>query len=168
MRWPALVAFTLAALASHAASAGRTHFAWLYGSELVPERGTEVETWIVEENKKGDNKRDETSFWWAPVFSVSQHLELAITIEAAYENEHDGNAGVHFSRWGGAVRYRPRSPDPVDAGPFATLFRVGAKRLIEDRAGVRLEADLVASVSGGRLFAEVDLGGITERVAGAN
>jgi hypothetical protein len=151
------------------AEAGRTHFGWLYGTDIVPERGTELETWIVEENKKGGNHRDETSFWWAPVFALTEHLEIAIPIEAEYANEHDGSTDlVHFTRWGGELRYRPQSPDPIDAGPFATLARVAAKRLIEDRAGVRLEADLVASVSSKNVFAEIDLGGITERVPDAN
>ena len=39
-----------------AADAGCTHLGWLSGAELVPERGTEVENWIVEENKKGDDR----------------------------------------------------------------------------------------------------------------
>src|SRR5215467_10278192 len=60
MRHRLALAFVL--FASQHAHAGRTHFAWFYGTELVPENGTEVETWIVEENKKGDNNRDETSF----------------------------------------------------------------------------------------------------------
>jgi len=166
-------ALQLAVLASlltggRAAHAGRGHFGWLYGSELVPENGTEVETWILEENKKGDNNRDETSFWWGPVFSLTQHLEIAVPIEAAFEDEHDGNAGVSFTRWGAEFRYRPQSPDPIDAGPLATVFRAGAKRIIEDRAGVRFEADLIASLNVGRVFAEIDLGGITERVPDAN
>src|SRR5262245_37612102 len=96
---------TALALGGGPAHAGRSHFGWLYGSELVPENGTEVETWILEENKKGDNKRDETSFWWGPVFSLTQHLEFAIPVEAAFEDEHDGNASVHFSRWGVEARY---------------------------------------------------------------
>jgi hypothetical protein len=167
MRWWMVAAFVVA-IAPRPALAGRSHFAWLYGSEVVPERGTEVETWIVEENKKGDNNRDETSFWWGPVMALSEHVELAIPIEASYEDEHDGNARVHFVRWGGELRYRPQSPDLVDAGPFATLFRVGAKRLIEDRAGVRLEGDLVASVTTSRVILSIDLGAITERVPDAN
>jgi hypothetical protein len=163
------LALVLLAIANHHAEAGRTHFAWLYGSELVPERGSEVETWIVEENKKGDAKSDETSFWWGPVIALTQHLEIAIPIEAAYEDEHDGNGGaVHFTRWGGEVRYRPQSPDAIDAGPLATLFRLGAKRLIEDRAGVRFEADVVASLRRGRLVIAVDVGGITQRIPDAN
>lgn len=145
------------------AHAGRTHFGWLYGSEVIPERGVEIENWIVEENKKGDEKSDETSFWWGPVVALTQHLEFAISAEAA-----DETSGVHFTRWGGEVRYRPQSPDPIDAGPFTTLFRVGAKRLIQDRAGIRGEADIVASYTAGRAIISVDLGGVFERVPGAN
>jgi hypothetical protein len=169
MRHLTLCALLVVLASGRSAHAGRTHFGWLYGSELVPENGTEVETWIVEENKKGSNERDETSFWWGPVFAVTQHLELAIPIEAAYANEHDGSTDlVHFTRWGAEFRYRPQSPDPIDAGPVATLFRAGAKRLIEDRAAVRFEADLVVSVNSGRVFALIDLGAITQRVPGAN
>jgi len=145
------------------AVAGRTHFAWLYGSDVIPERGVEVENWIVEENNKGDAKIDETSFWWGPVIALTQHVEFAISVEAA-----DETSGVHFTRWGGEARYRPQSPDPIDAGPFATLFRAGAKRLIHDRDGVRGEADIVASYTRGRALVAVDLGAILERVPGAN
>ena len=137
------------------AHAGRTHFGWLYGSEVIPERGVEIENWILEENKKGDAKTDETSFWWGPVIALTQHLEFAISAEAA-----DETSGVHFTRWGAEARYRLQSPDPIDAGPLSTLFRIGAKRLIHDRAGVRGEADIVASYVSGRAVVSVDLGGV--------
>jgi hypothetical protein len=150
------------------AHAGRSHFAWLYGSDIVPERGTEVETWILEENGEGDKKERETAFWWGPVFAVTPHLELAIAIEAEYKDERDGRGGdVHFTRWGGELRYRVQSPDPVDAGPFVTKFRVAAKRLIENRAGVQLEADAILSYQRGRVFALVDLGAVLENIPGA-
>ncbi len=159
------LAVMVAVLVSYAAPAhaGRTHFGWLYGSEVIPERGVEIENWIVEENKKGDEKSDETSFWWGPVVALTQHLEFAISAEAA-----DETSGVHFTRWGGEVRYRPQSPDPIDAGPFTTLFRVGAKRLIQERAGVRGEADIVATYAAGRAVMSLDLGGIFQRVPGDN
>ncbi|HSD89606.1 MAG TPA: hypothetical protein VLB44_18875 [Kofleriaceae bacterium] len=151
--------FIVAALRAQSAHAGRTHFAWLYGSDVIPERGVEVENWIAEENKKGDAKADETSFWWGPVMALSQHVEFAISGEAA-----DGTEGVSFTRWGADVRYRPQSPDPIDAGPFATLFRIGAKRLIHERDGVRGEADAVASYTAGLAIISVDLGAVYEHV----
>ena len=156
MRRLAVMALGLVSFAAPA-HAGRTHFGWLYGSEVIPERGVEIENWILEENKKGDAKVDETSFWWGPVIALTQHLELAISAEAA-----DETSGVEFKRWGAEARYRLQSPDPIDAGPFATLFRIGAKRMIHDRAGVRGEADVVASYTAGRVITSVDLGGLIE------
>ena len=147
------------------AHAGRTHFGWLYGTDIIPERGVELENWIIEENQKHENgvTTVETSFWWGPVVALTQHVEFAISAEAS-----DETSGVHFTRWGGEVRYRPQSPDPIEAGPFATLFRVGAKRLIQERSGVRIEADAVASYTAGRVFALLDMGGIAEHSAAAD
>jgi len=158
------VAVTAAMLVSWAGSAhaGRSHFGWMYGSDIVPERGVEIESWILEENQKGDAKTGETAFWWGPVTALTQHLELAVSVEA---NEEDGSP--HFTRWGADLRYRPQSPDAIDAGPFATKFRIGAKRLILDRAGVRGEADIIASYTAGKLFAQIDAGAVYEHVPNA-
>ena len=159
-----LVLAALAVLATaRGADAGRTHFGWLYGTDIVPERGVELETWILEENQEGDAKENETAFWWGPVVAFTPHLEFAISIEAEYKDAKDGNAGVHFTKWGGEVRYRLQSPDPIDAGPFVTKFRAGAKRIVEDRAAYQLEADVIASYESGRIFALVDIGIVTER-----
>ena len=144
------------------AHAGRTHFGWLYGSDIIPERGVELESWITEENQKGDANGGETAFWWGPVMALTAHVELAISAEA---NQEEGQAS--FTKWGVDLRYRPQSPDLVDAGPFATKFRVAAKRLILDRAGVRGEADAIASYTAGRVFAQIDAGAIYEHVPGA-
>ena len=145
-------------LGATSARAGRTHFAWSYGTDIIPERGTELETWILEENKKGDDQVDQTAFWWGILFAFTPHIEIGITAEAQFEKSNVEEGDVHFTRWGGEVRYRPQSPDPIDAGPFATLFRLGAKRLIEERAGFRIEADAVASYQTGRVFAAIDAG----------
>ncbi len=163
----AIVGLALAAM-TQSAEAGRTHLAWSYGTDIVPERGTEVETWILEENGEGDAKENETAFWWGAVMAFTQHLEFAISIEAEYKDDRMGAAGPRFTRWGGEFRYRFQSPDPVDAGPIATKVRAGAKRLIEDRSGVQLEADLIASYQSGRVFALVDAGVVFERLPGGN
>jgi hypothetical protein len=162
MRRAAITAAVLVCCAS-SAHAGRSHFGWLYGSDIVPERGVEIESWILEENQKGDAKTGETAFWWGPVTALTQHLELAISVEA---NEESGSP--NFTRWGADLRYRPQSPDAIDAGPFATKFRIGAKRLILDRAGVRGEADIIASYTVGRLFAQIDAGAVYQRVPDAD
>lgn len=149
------------------ASAGRTHYGWLYGTEVNPEHGVEVETWIREENNKGDLDEQETLLWWAPVVGLTEHLELAVPFEARYEASDEKDAAVHFVRWGAEVRYRFDSPDPILAGRVTTLARIGAKRLIEERTGVRGEADLVVAFEEGRFHSEIDVGVVTAKAGDA-
>jgi hypothetical protein len=156
MRRSLITAAIVLAYASPA-HAGRSHFGWMYGTDIIPERGVEIESWILEENHKGDSNGGETAMWWGPVMAFTPHLEFAISLEAA---EEDGSP--HFTRWGADFRYRFQSPDTVDAGPFALKVRGGAKRLILDRAGVRGETDIIASYTAGRVFAQVDAGAILQ------
>src|SRR5262245_38460466 len=126
--WLALV---LVAAAAVPAQAGRSHYGWLYGSEVGPERGVELETWIFERNGRGDADTEETSVWWAPVIGVTDHIELAIPIETEW-NDHGGESPptTQLVRWGAEVRWRPQSIDPVEAGPLTTLLRAGVKRVV--------------------------------------
>jgi len=157
-------AFIALLLGSATAHAGRSHFGWSYGTDIIPERGTELEWWILEENKEGDTNKDETAFWWGLLFAVTPHWEVGITTEAQFEKSDVEEPDVRFTRWGGELRYRPQSPDPIDAGPFATKFRLGVKRLIEERAGIRGEADVIASYTKGRIHVAADLGVIGIRL----
>jgi hypothetical protein len=152
-----------ATLVARSAAAGRTHYGWLYGTEVNPERGVEVETWILQEN--GKDGVDETLAWWAPVVGLTERLELAIPFEAAYEAESGGEGETNFERFGGELRYRFNSPDPVQSGPITVLARGGVKRLVRHRSGIRGEADLVVAFEQGRFHAEVDIGAIAERVS---
>jgi len=157
------VASALAALlCAREAQGGRTHYGWLYGTEVNPERGVEIESWILQEN--GKDGEDETLAWWAPVVGLTEHLELAIPLEAAYSAE-GGEGSTNFERFGGELRYRFNSPDPLVAGPITVLARGAVKRLVQARSGMRGEADLVVAFEQGRFHAEVDLGSIAERVS---
>ena len=40
-------------------SAGRTPYGWLYGTEVMPERGAEIQTWVAEKN--GEPPDDSTT-----------------------------------------------------------------------------------------------------------
>jgi hypothetical protein len=151
-------------LAAGRASAGRTPFGWNYGTEVNPERMIESEVWISEENKKGDALADETLIWWAPTIGITPHLEGAIPIEFARTADAMTPASTHIDHWGGELRYRFNSPDPIEAGPFTALLRVAAKRIVDARAGIRGEADLVLQVETGRLLVLADLGLVSEHV----
>ena len=161
MRWFAALV-VVASLASRA-HAGRSHFAWSYGTDIIPERGLELESWINEENHKDGSNSGETSFWWGPVLALTEHVEFAISMEA-----HDEDSVTSFERWGADVRYRPQSPDAVDAGPFATKFRAGVKRLVHERDAVRGEVDAIASYTAGRVFVLFDAGAVYEHASAAD
>lgn len=167
-----IAAGTLVALAmiagagGRAAQAGRSLFGWSYGTEVNPVRMVELETWISEENKRGDAKTDKTLIWWGPTIGLTDHLELAIPIEFSAEGVNGGGIDTELIRWGGELRYRFDSPDPVEAGDFTLLARVAMKRAVTERAGFRAEADLIAGYEHGRIAAVVDAATIIEHVPG--
>ncbi len=154
--------FALALCAPSVASAGRTFYGWLYGTEVMPERGAELQTWVVEEDNKGNNHAKETSLWWGPLIGVTDQLELALPVEFSWTIEDGGQPTFTLQRFGAEARYRFVSQDPVEAPPFAPLVRVAVKRDVTIRDIVRPEADLVGSYESGAVHALVDLGGIGE------
>jgi hypothetical protein len=137
------------------ADAGRTHYGWLSASEVDPERGVELETWIIEEDGVGyTGSERETFVWWAPVVGITDHLELALPIEA-----YEGGLG----RYGAELRWRPDSPDELEQGAFTTVVRGGAKRVISAHDALHLEAGVVVAYQHDRIHAEVDAGAVLER-----
>lgn len=159
MRIPIAIALLLAAASP--AHAGRTQFGWLYDSEVNPERGVELETWILEENGKGDSDIQETLIWWGPVVGVTDQLELAIPIEIRWEDDEDAAAAhVDIVRFGAEARWRLVTSDPEEAPAFVPLLRFGVKRLVTERDAARVEADVVLTYDVGRIHANLDLGAI--------
>ena len=138
------------------AHAGRTFFGWLYGTEVMPERGAEIQTWVYEKNGRGPLK--ETGLWWSPLIGVTDQLELALPVEFAWTRADGGDADFTFTHWGVEARYRLVSQDPEDAPAFAPLIRAAVKRDVGVRNAVQPEVDLVASYDIGRVQLLVDLG----------
>jgi hypothetical protein len=161
-RFTLLLAIALVMVVDRSAAAGRTPFGWLYGTEVNPERMVESETWISEENLEGPAKSTETLIWWAPTIGITDRLEAAIPIEAARTADMATPPSTNIERWGAELRYRLTSPDPVDAGPVSALIRVGAKRIVDVRNGVRGEADVVVAYEAGRVLVSADLGFVSE------
>ncbi len=152
----------LAAAAPGAAHAGRTPFGWLYGTEVMPERGAELQTWVAEENGKEPGDLHDTTLWWGALVGVTDRLELALPVEMLWR-EQDGVApSFTVHRFGLEARYRFVSPDPVEAPALAPLVRVAVKRDVTRRGRVRAEVDLVASYRAGRVLALIDVGVIGE------
>jgi hypothetical protein len=146
------------------AHAGRTFYGWLYGTEVMPERGAELMTWVSEENRKSDeNNASQTDWWIGPLIGVTDNLELALPVEVTWaRSDVPGSAHTSLDKFGIEARYRFVTQDPVDAPPFVPLLRVAVKRLVLQRDTIRPEADFVASYQSGRLHTLVDLGLIGE------
>ena len=165
----AAVAFGVA-LAPAPAHAGRTDYGWLFGTEMMPERTVELQTWTYEENGR-PGVLDETSLWWGPVIGITDQLEISLPIEATWRAGSTATtpstpATFALTDYGVDVRYRLVSADPVAAGPVVPLVRVAVKRDIDTRSAVITEADLVIGVQRGRVHALLDAGVTAELASG--
>lgn len=146
------------------AHAGRTFYGWLYGSEVMPERGAELQSWITELNFEN---RVETNWLFGAQVGVTDQLELGFPLEIDWSRDTDPATGMvsastRFARYGIEARYRFVTQDPVEAPAFAPLLRVGVKRLILDRDAVQPEADFVISYETGVVQVLADLGFVAQ------
>jgi len=141
------------------ASAGRTHYGWINGTEVVPERGVELETWVQDLDNVGETERDETSLWWSVTLGVTDRLEISLPIELSWARAGAAPGTTQLDRWGAEARYRFVSSDPVDAPALVPLARLAIKREVDERRAVDVEAELALSYEQGRLHAIASLSG---------
>ena len=161
------LAFLLAAcVLPRSAHAGRNIYGWLYGTEVLPERGVELQTWIWDENDKYGQRIRETWLLWGPVVGVTDQLELSLPVELAWTDTTMTNAmgmsveavSFTFKRFGIEARYRFASPDPAEAPALVPLLRLAVKRDVTIRDNLRLEGDAVISYDAGAVQAVIDVG----------
>jgi hypothetical protein len=161
----ALAVLLAACLLPRTADAGRTFYGWLYGTEVMPERGAELQTWILDESGKYGPSNKETWLWWGPLIGITDQLELALPIELEWSSIDVGDViktSFTFKRFGVEARYRLASPDPAEAPRLVPLLRVAAKRDVIVRDSLRVEGDAVVSYDLGPFNALVDLGFIAD------
>ncbi len=138
--------------------AGRSHYGWMDGTEVVPERGVELETWVQDLDNVGELARDETALWWAVTVGVTDQLEVSLPVELSW-----GRAGVvpgttQLDRWGAEARYRFVTSDPVDAPALVPRVRVAVKREVDERKAATLELEGALSYERSCWHAQVSLG----------
>lgn len=168
------LAFLIAAcVLPRTAHAGRSYYGWLYGTEVLPERGVELESWVQEENGKYETRTEESWISWGPWIGITDQLELGLPVELEWF--HAGmspdmpvpRTSFTFRRFGIEARYRLVSPDPVDAPALAPLIRIAVKRDVTQRDDVRIEGDAVVSYDAGAVQALIDLGASGEVGSGS-
>ena len=147
------------------ADAGRTFYGWLYGTEVMPERGAEIQTFISEENRNFSDptapNSSETDWWFSPAIGITDQLELLLPVEMDWTRSDADAPRFTLVNYGAELRYRMVSSDPVDAPAFVPLVRAAIKRIdTGTRDQWQPEADLVASYTVGSVQMLVDLGGI--------
>ena len=146
------------------AHAGRTFYGWLYGSEVMPERAAELQSWISDENRPNVTNPFHRNVWTVTAqVGVTDQLELGFPTEFEWLQLIDETmmTTTTFTRWstyGIEARYRFVTQDPVDAPAFAPLVRVGMKRLIGNRDAIQPELDFVLSYESGIVHVLMDLG----------
>lgn len=143
------------------ARAGRTFYGWLYGTEVMPERGVEITNIIDEENGRGGAADiDWTTWGFSAEVGVTDQLTIVFPMDFVWSDSAMTEPSFTFSQFGIEARYRFVSSDPVEAPPFAPLLRVGVMRSVLARDALIAEADLVASTTteSGSVHALVDIG----------
>lgn len=160
----ALAFLIVACVLPRTAHAGRSFYGWLYGTEVMPERGVELQTWIQDENDKYGTRIKESWLSWGALVGITDQIELGLPVELVWSDTISpmdptmDKVSFTFKRFGIEARYRLVSPDPVEAPPFAPLIRVAVKRDVAVRDDVRLEGDAVVSYESGTFHGLVDLG----------
>jgi hypothetical protein len=163
------------------ALAGRSFYGWLYDTDVMPERGAELQTWVLERDDFGSNNEHETGMWLGALVGITDQLELALPVEFEWTDADMQGADFTLRRYGVELRYRLVPPDGKDTSPaaapaagdfglappppprhhaFVPLIRVAAKRDVIVRGATILEADLVMSYQTGRVHADLDLGAV--------
>jgi hypothetical protein len=143
------------------ARAGRSFYGWLFGSEVMPERGAEIQTFVDEENLKSheDNAR-ETHWWVSPFIGITDQIEIGLPVEIMWSRtDAPMSAKTNLYNYGAELRWRLVSQDPVDKPAFAPLVRVALKRIVTGPRDVwQPELDVVGSYDTGGIQVLGDLG----------
>jgi hypothetical protein len=150
------------------ANAGRTFYGWLYGTEVMPERGAEIQSFVAEQNGQlTPASKDETDWWIAPAIGINDQLELLLPVEVAWTDVYDQGPRTTLANFGAELRYRFVTSDLQDRPKFVPLVRVAVERLVTDVHGqYQPEIDLVGSYDAGPVQMLVDLGAIADLGAG--
>jgi hypothetical protein len=141
-----LLVWVAIAAAPGSAHAGRTFYGWLHSTDVMPERGVELQTWISDESKiEEEANRSETTWGVGPFVGITDQLELGLPLEVLWFGTPGVGGGTALYDYGAELRYRLVTQDPEDAPAFAPLVRLAVNRLVLFRDTVQPELDIVGT-----------------------
>jgi hypothetical protein len=149
------------------ANAGRTFYGWLQDTQVMPERGAEIQTFISEENYQGPDpvapappaKDHNTTWWLAPAIGINDQLELALPVQFNWDHVDGGMPHTNFESYGAQIKYRFVTADPVDAPDFVPAIRATIDRVVVGSRDEWVpEVDLIGSYQTGIVHAVVNAG----------
>lgn len=144
------------------AFAGRRPFIWVWDTEVLHEREVELEQWIWEMRTDDFHA---AWLWWAPIFGLTDNLELAIPLEGyswwgrKVGDPEQWETGTRIALYGLSLRWRLAPNDPEEAGALVPLLRVAIKRQAVQQLRWQFEANAVLSYDLPKLHGALDLGG---------
>lgn len=136
------------------AHAGRRPYIWAYDTEIVPRGDVELEQWLWVRGRAPARPASRAVFWiwWAPVFGLSEALELALPFQLLAVR---GNPAL-LESFEADLRYRLTPRDQEDG--LSALLRLAYHHTIVSRPS-RVDANAVASyLLPGKLRLTADLG----------
>lgn len=140
------------------AHAGRNFYGWLSDTDVMPERGVEMQSFTYEQNHdKTEGGRSFTGWGAAPYIGITDQLELDLPVEFEWFGKTGAAAGTTFSSFGAELRYRLVTNDAENKPPFAPLVRVGMHRVIRTRDVMEFNTGLSGSYESGRFHGLVDV-----------
>jgi hypothetical protein len=136
------------------ARAGRRPFTWAYGTDIVPDGDVELEQWLWAKGRRGTRPGEPASgfIWWAPVFGVTDQLELAVPFQVVGNRE-----GTHILSFDVDARYRLRPRGEKEG--LQTLLRAAWHHAFLGDSLSRLDGNLILSYGSlAELHLNLDLG----------
>lgn len=141
------------------AHAGRRPFTWVYDTEVLPERGVELETWITQFNQR--TPKDSAVWLLMPVLGLTDRVELALPMNVLWQQ---AGGATKWTDYGAEMRIRFASPDKEEAGKIVPYLRFGVYQPLKATAPMRAEIDAVVSADvHSRVHLSVDVGAAFDR-----
>ncbi|WP_224367320.1 hypothetical protein [Hyalangium versicolor] len=153
-RWAAMTAYLVVLAWASPVEAGRRPFIWAYDTEIAPKGDLELEQWLWARGRAPAFPQRPSVYWvwWAPVFGLSQRLELALPFQVR-----STESLTALDSFEADLRYRlfPRG----DERAFQPLVRLAWHQAIHTANPSRVDAELVGSYQWeGGLRAVLNLG----------